>query len=127
METPIEAYEFTLQVLEELRKEGIRVETKRSKSSDDAEYVAKKSKDPTTILAKYWTKNSLYFDTPEQQQKIFEATKYLRMAGIGFDIGGCSGQYDWETDWSFRFKKGNDDWEGLEGLEWLYDTLKDMN
>ena len=127
MNTPTEALEFTLNVLEKLKLHGIKVTTKESVCANDIDFVEEKKLDPSTIPATLWRLYSLHHTTQDQRQKISEATKYLVMCGISFDTGGCDGQYDWELDWSFRFRKGYEDWDKMEGLEWLDDQLTHIN
>jgi hypothetical protein len=49
--------------------------------------------------------------------KIHEMANYLGLCGICFDTGGCSVCRDWELDWSFRYVKGDEDWEWREARE----------
>lgn len=37
-----------------------------------------------------------------QRALLWEATRALRAAGIGFDMGTCGRYLDWEWDWSLR-------------------------
>jgi len=128
METPIEAYEFTMKMLEKLKEHGIKVKMTPSRSRNSASALEKYGGLPDRIPSHLWFHTNLLYETPEQKQKIFEMTRYLGMAGISFDTGGCCVgdgvyQFDWETDWSFRFQKGKEDWERMEALDWLEDIL----
>ena len=126
METPIEAYNFTLEMVEKLKEHGITVKVKESRSRN-SESAIKKYDKPDRVPPEMWNHVTLCYETADQRTKIYEATRYLGMVGIYFDTGGCANQYDWEMDWSFSYQKGREDWEKMEAQEWLDDMKEKID
>ncbi len=105
MKTPIEAFEFTLTKVWELKESGIGVTIEPQKKLDtdwDKEIGLPPEK---------WVCVTFKIKNKEQAEKILEVANYLLLAGITFDSGGCKECRDWELDWSFRFKKGEENFE----------------
>ena len=109
--TPIEAYYFTLEKVNELEESGISVAINSTSSKDDTA-LAEKFNTPNNIPSKYWINVSFEFENDEQAEKIHEAANYLGLCGIRFDVGGTENHRDWELDWSFIYQKGE------ENIEW---------
>lgn len=116
-----EAYYFTMDKVKELRDGGIDVLIKSSSSKNNPDTVKKYNR-PDRISPDLWHHVSFQISDLEQYQKIHEAANYLGLCGIGFDTGCGCGSSDWELDWSFRYKKGEEDWDWRDARE----DVKDM-
>ena len=123
---PIEAFYFTMQKVNELKESGITVNVKPTKSRTDKE-LAKKYDKPERIPAEHWVNVSFKIENKEQALKIRETANYLGLCGIRFDTGGCSNCRDWELDWSFSYKKGEEDWEWRDAREEVEDMISKMS
>ena len=119
--TTIEAYNLTLSKIEELRKKGIEVTIKPSKSRDNEE-LQKRFKGPERIPSNLWTFVTFTIKNKGDAIAVYEMANYLGMCGIRFDTGGCACYRDWEIDWSFQYRKGeeNEDWRDAR------DDIEDM-
>ena len=122
----IEAFEFTLTKVWELKESGIEVKIKPSCSRDNKD-LEKKYSGPDRVPAEKWLFVSFHIKNGNESKKIFEMGQYLAMCGICFDTGGCSGQRDWELDWSFSYKKGEENMEMIIAREQVEDKLSGMN
>jgi len=125
MDTVIEAYEFTLSKIKDLEETGIMVTFKPTNSRNDKEIVEKYNL-PDRLPPELWYNVKFTIIDPSDSNKIFELGNYLRLCGIGFDTGGCCGIRDWELDWSFTYKKGDDQPElgmAREELEEMINSL----
>ena len=127
MNNPIEAYDFTLGVLEELKVVGIKVIYKPSNSRTSESAVKKYGSNPHCVPPELWYNIILIYETQTHIDLIHNKLKYLRLCGISFDTGGCKKRFDWELDWSFYYTKGQEDWEGIENLEELKDMVTKLN
>lgn len=115
-----DAYHFAISKVNELKKEGINIiiepyDTKKYKS-----IVEKFKNQQNGIPSKLWSRVSFKGITSSQALKIINMGNYLGMCGISFDVGGCCSLRNWEFDWSFRYKSGdeNSDWrEAYEDVE----------
>lgn len=105
MNTPLEAYDFTLTKVWELKERGIDFVTKSLKSKN------KNWDKETGIPPEKWICVTFKIKSKEQAEKVLEVANYLLLCGIQFDSGGCKECRDWELDWSFRFKKGEENFE----------------
>lgn len=115
-----EAYDLTIEVIQELEYSGIKVKRITSKSKDDLEVILKyRSSD--RISPDKWLHVTFYFDTEEQRLAIHKKARELGWRGIGFDTGGSSGFRDWEIDWSFRVEDTPDG-----NLEASRDVVEDL-
>lgn len=94
-----QAFEHAMSAVLDLREEGIRVETKPSRSRNNPETVLK-YKD--RLRVDLWNHVVFFPSSPEQSRMISQKAKELGWRGITFDVGGCCGQRDWEIDWSLR-------------------------
>ena len=108
MENVLDAYEYTLGVLDRIEKDlGYEVNAKPSKGASNPELVEKYNRDDR-IPAEMWIHVEMTIDEEHPIDKLFEIQKELLDLGIGFDTGaGCScegGAFvrDWELDWSFN-------------------------
>ncbi len=91
-----EAYELTLQKIEELKAQGIEVKINPTNSSTVAEKNDKLPRDK-------WIR-ATFMVVGEELDKVFRAGEKLFELGINFDTGYGNGGRDWELDWSFRVK-----------------------
>ena len=104
MNTPIEAYEYTLNIVEILKSKGIEVFIKPSNSRNNKETI-KKYSGPECILPEKWLHVTFKVKNPNDANLVFEEASNLFKLGIGFDTGGWFEGRDWELDWSFSFTK----------------------
>lgn len=123
---PLEAFYFTMQKVKELKESGITVSVNPTKSRTDKE-LAKKYDKPERISAEHWVNVSFKVENKEQALKIHETANYLGLCGIRFDTGGSSNCRDWELDWSFSYKKGEEDWEWRDAREEVEDMISKMS
>jgi len=100
----IEAFEFTLTKVWELKESGIEVKIK-------------------PLPAEKWLHVTFYIKNSIEAKKVLEMAQYLAMCGICFDTGGCSGQRDWKLDWSFSYKKGEEDMDMIVAREQVEEML----
>ena len=123
--TPTEAYYFTMSKVDELKDSGIEVLIKPSNTKNNQEMI-KKYNQPGRTPPELWNHISFKVSDKQQSKKIFDMANYLGLCGISFDTGGCIGQRDWELDWSFRFKKGEEDWDLRDARDEVEDMLNNM-
>jgi hypothetical protein len=97
-----EAYDYAMEIVEELRATGITVTLKPTKSRNDPECVAKYS-GPDRVRPERWFHVTFSSSTPQQSVAIREKQTQLGWLGIHFDSGGMVGKRDWEFDWSFKY------------------------
>ena len=93
----LEAYELTLQKVEELKTQGIEVRIKPTNSQT----VEKENRLPKDK----WINVKFFEVAGEELDKVFKAGEELLEQGISFDTGygfGPGGGRDWELDWSFH-------------------------
>jgi hypothetical protein len=100
--TTDEAYDYTMEVAEELAATGIRLEIEPSKRMEDPKLLAKYS-GPERVRPEKWVHVHFFPATHEQSKLIAEKARHLGWMGIYFDTGGFIGQRDWECDWSFKY------------------------
>ena len=124
--TTNEAFEFTLEKVDELKELGIKVKIKPYNFIDDKhrKEIIEEYNGPDSAIPDKWVGIRFISLTETQAEKVYEMTNYLLMCGIGFVTGGCSGCYDWELDWSFHYT-GKEDEDAREGTEWVQDQLRD--
>jgi len=118
--TPIEAYNLTLEKIEELKKDGVKVQSKPPKSSTDSNAA----ENPDGIPPKNWIHVSFKNLSEGQILKVHETANYLGMCGIRFDTGGCCDGRDWELDWSFQYT-GEEDEQWREAREDVEELIKE--
>jgi len=122
--TTIEAYNLTLDKINELRESGINVSMKPSRSRDNRELEQKYSGEDR-IPSKLWYFVTFEIKNSEQARKIMEAGNYLGMCGIRFDTGGMGNIRDWEIDWSFSYSAGEDNYEWILAREDVEDIINE--
>ena len=120
--TVIEAYNFTMQKVNELKDSGIEVIMKPTRSRDNPDTVAKYNK-PDRIPPELWYHVTFKIIDANATQKVHEAVNYLGMCGIGFDTGGWKDGRDWELDWSFTYHKGEEDWVARDARDEVEDMI----
>lgn len=125
MMTPIEAYELTLEKVEELRKAGVEIKIAASNSRENARAEEKYDR-PERIPVDKWVNVNLLETSVEHTKMIYDAANYLGMCGISFDTGGGCGGRDWDLDWSFKYtgKEDVDARERRDKVEELLDEMK---
>lgn len=123
--TVTEAYELTLEKIEELRSEGIKVKIKPTRSRNDKETVEKFSGPDHLPPDKWVTVNFDNLDKGKAYRVLGEAN-YLGMVGIQFDSGGMPGTRDWELDWSFRYT-GEEDTDRRDAMEAIEEEISNLD
>ena len=110
--TILEAFDLTMEKVEEIRERGIEVTIK----SRDAE---------EKILPVY---NDIIFKTPSNLDSdiVNEAANYLGMCGITFDTSGCKGYREWQIDWSFGYT-GTEDQKWRKAREDIEKMIKGID
>jgi len=96
----MEAYMFTLDILDELKQKGVEVTISQTGDETNKDIVKKYSQ-PTNLPLKHWVHVQLEAKRPEHVKEIADASMKLSKSGINFDTGGGEGFRDWELDWSF--------------------------
>lgn len=119
-----EAYGLTLIKIEELISEGFKVSKVESNSRNNPETIAKYNS-PDNLSPELWYHISFNLSGSLSIERIMDASRYLRMCGIRFDTGAGCGSCDWELDWSFSVKKG-EDIEGIYSLNELEDSYNNL-
>ena len=128
--TPIEAFEFTMKKISELKESGIKVNIKPYKfinDKDREEMIAEYGGQVCRVPYDKWVSVSFENLSEEQNIKVSETLRYLGLCGISFDMGGCCGSRDWELDWSFTYNKGKEKWEWIDGIEEVEDMINDLS
>lgn len=123
--TPTDAYYFAMTKVNELKEGGIEITIKPSKSRNNEDTVKKYNK-PNRIPPELWNHISFKILDAGQAQKVMEMGNYLGMCGISYDTGGCAGCRDWEFDWSFSYRKGEENWEWRDAREEVEDMINQM-
>ena len=106
--TTIEAYEFTLEKINELKNKGIEIKIKERPNS--------KKELADKLPFELWRQINFINLTNSQADEILAMAKYLNLCGIQFDAGGMGNSRDWELNWSFRYGKEEDE-QWIEALE----------
>ena len=108
--TPIEAYELTLEKIEELKISGIEIKINPCELRNNKELI-KEYDNLENIPPDKWINVAFINLDKIKSMKVHETSKYLGMCGITFDSGGSPGYRDWELDWSFQYTGKNDECE----------------
>lgn len=122
--TTDEAFDYTMELVEELRGMGVKVEIKPSRSRTNAEVIAKYS-GPERVKPERWVNVQFKAVTEEQANAIQERCRKLNWLGVVFDTGGGMKMRDWELDWSFRYQ-GRPDAEREEVQGQVEDLIQGM-
>lgn len=96
-----EAYDYVMQKLDELEKEGFKIEKIPSNSRNHQSTIDKYNL-PGRLEPSKWYHITIYGD---DVQKIWDVQADINKKGIGFDTGGGCWEgagRDWEIDWSFH-------------------------
>lgn len=123
--TPTDAYYFAMTKVNELKEDGINVLITPTKSRYNEDTIKKYDK-PDRIPPELWNNVSFKILDNIQTQKIMEMSHYLGMCGISFDTGGCKGLRDWEFDWSFKYREGEENWKLRDIREDVEDMINGM-
>lgn len=101
MKTPIEAFEYTLDIIKNI---GIKtnVQTNLNCKQDD-ELIEKYTSKADSVPFQNWCRITFYPKNQNENELIYRKQLELLDLGISFDSGGGCGGRDWELDWSFSF------------------------
>lgn len=116
LETPDEAFDYALRVIEEIRATGIEVGVKLAESRNNLSMVEKFDQ-PDRVSPSRWS--IVTFKTPDESSAELVRAKadYLGGMGMAFDTSGIAGERSWEMDWSFRFTGEPDtEWAARRGV-----------
>jgi hypothetical protein len=94
-----EAYNFVLNKVERLEKEGLEVH--RREPIKIVETIEKYNK-PNRLSSDNWVTISFNINDNSDFTKVREIESLCKMVGVYFDTGYGQNQIDWEIDWSFR-------------------------
>lgn len=99
-----EAYDYTLSLVEELKKEGLEVSITPSSSALSGK-LREKYRGPTRIDSSKWVHVTFYTEDAAIFNRVYSKLNLLRDKGIMFDTGFGLGGIDWELDWSFKYNE----------------------
>ena len=118
----LEAYDFTMNKVKELREGGIEMSFTPPSLKNDKKLV-QEVKNEGGLPSDKWVRVTFQNIDEIQVEKIRQATVYLAMCGITFDCGGeCRNMRDWEIDWSFR-STGKEESERMEAIDEMEDDI----
>lgn len=101
-----EAYEKTLQVLEEIKQKGIEFEITPNKLHESI--LKKYDNREDRLPSNKWNNVCFHCKTKEESEFLHQKQMELCHLGICFDSGGGCGGRDWELDWSFHVEETTD-------------------
>ena len=124
MKTPVEkAYIYTMKIVGEIKKLGIKTKIKRSRARKE---TIEKYHPPERLHHRKWRHITFYPQNKEESNMIYREALKLAELGIYFDSSaGCGGR-DWEIDWSLKYRH-NTNTEHLEVLEELINSSNILN
>jgi|1_EtaG_2_1085319.scaffolds.fasta_scaffold02078_3 hypothetical protein len=108
--TTLQAFNLTLEKVEELKEKGVEVSIIASKGRTNKEMIERYNTSER-VLPDLWVNVQFQVSEPWHVEKISESRNYLGMCGIQFDTGGWTDHRSWELDWSFSYT-------GEENLQW---------
>ena len=117
-----EAYEFAMQMVEEIKSAGVEVIKTPSKSRTIASILKEFDNQPDRLPSDKWFRVTFKTNNPEHLKMISEKAKIIGWRGIAFDTSGCKGERDWSLDWSFHLT-GTPDGEMEAGRDTVEDIL----
>ena len=107
-----EAYNFVLNKIEELKKDGIEVDFRKDERNawdDVRDSLRKRYRNKNNrINPKKWKQICFKTKNESESQKVFDLISDLGEIGIYFDTGAGWTGIIWELDWSFRVEKNID-------------------
>lgn len=121
-----EAYELTMQAVEELRRAGVEVIKEPSRSRPRESTVKKPGANPDGLPTDKWIHIKFKTIEPELVRMIHAKMKALGWKGICFDSSGVAGERDWDLDWSF-FVADTPDGDMEASRDGIEDVLGDMD
>lgn len=124
----IEAYEFTLEKISELKDKGIEIEIclcPMKKEELRMFYKENPDIEKHGLPSALWKHVHFLNLQIGQAGEIAEMTKYLNLCGIQFDFGGIENNRDWALDWSFRYGKEDEQW--VDAIEFCEKEIQKMN
>lgn len=99
--TTDEAYDHTMQVIDQLKASGIEVRTEPSTNKKPE--MLEKYSGPERVHSDKWIHVHFFPKDDNDERAIYESARNLAFQGIHFDTGGTYMQRDWECDWSFKY------------------------
>jgi len=125
---PDKAFDYLLEIVEEICQIGIKVEIKPWEPIKSI--LEKYGGKPKRATVDKWCNIDFFPKTKEERDLIHEKQKSLSYMGIQFDSGGgCddNGQFvlDWETDWSFCYT-GQPDAEREHNIDVVQDMIEEI-
>ena len=105
-----DAYKYTMEMINSLKKEGIEVELeiprciRESENPNELDTV-KKYCPPERLHWKKWRHVTFKVKNQEEINMIFFVRNVLTTTGCSFDSGGGCNGIDWEIDWSFNYSE----------------------
>ena len=117
--TTLEAYELTMEKIDELKNDGLEVYFKKYPEDLIDQEIINKYNDNEHIPYQYWKDVTFKNVDKIEKQKINNVLSYLSLCGICFDLYGGLNERTWQLDWSFKYTgKTNDEWmENNDSLE----------
>jgi len=120
--TPDEALKHTLEFVKELQEQGISVSvvSYNMQEEDKEELLAMYG--PGGTHSEFRADPSLWCRVCSRTVDAAQADEIRALAinlsrvGVFFDSSGMGGQRDWELDWSFKYKPGEDSSQREEAL-----------
>jgi hypothetical protein len=119
-----EAFQETLDAVEEIRQSGVTVEIRPYKKPVRPGLLDKYS-GPERVHRDKWVTVTFKPTDKAACTLIAEKARHLGWLGISFDTGGMLGQRDWELDWSFKYT-GRPDGDQEERRDVVEDLLGNM-
>lgn len=120
MKTIVDAFNYAMNELINLQSEGIKVIIQVPNSVKEGNWTPEKVKqysldrDKEMLPLEMWRCITIKPNSKEEAARVFEFKTDLYKRGISFDsgVGGCG--IDLEFDWSFRYVKGELDFDRIE-------------
>lgn len=128
--TPDEALDYALELVEELRQQGVPLTVtpykEKTKPKHYAEVVAQYGGKPERASPEKWVKVKFKPVTQEQRNAIHAVGQKIGWLGAFYDHGGGCGEIDWEFDWSFRYT-GQPDADREQVVSSVNDLMDGLN
>lgn len=124
--TIIEAHQFAMDKVNELKDSGIEVLKKPSRGREIESAINKYGNKPDRVPVNLWYHITFKIKDQADTMKVHEAVNYLGMCGITFDTGGWKDERDWELDWSFKYKRGEEDMERRDARDMVEDIINNQ-
>ena len=116
----LEAFDFTMGVVDDLKAEGVLVESRAPKSMNNPRLVEKYS-GPDHLPVDRWLHVEFEISGEQDVDRVYDAAKRLGWMGISFDTCGNDCSLAWSLDWSFGVGDGPED-----GRDETLDEVRDL-